>query len=80
MAKLTDMQLTMRPSVSVQKTLKDFAGNTGEQGGLLRHNKRDVAAARKTDDGVLPGTRGADRHAHGGSGANEGVSNDGGGT
>lgn len=57
-AKLTDTQVELRPSVSVQKALRGFDGGVfqgGASGGLLRRVKRVPAAESRACDGVLPG-------------------------
>lgn len=66
MAKLTDTQIAVKLSVSVQKALRDSMAaltKESEPCSLLRRAERIFAAARGASDGVLPGARGAGRCA-----------------
>ena len=75
-AKLTDTQVEVRPSVSMQKALKDSmvgVGQRGETGGILRRVERFSAAEARTCDEALPGAQRADRRTSGRGTANEGA-------
>lgn len=59
-AKLTDTQVVVKPSVGVQKALKDSMAELnqgGPSGGLLRRAERVPAAEGRARDEVLPGAR-----------------------
>lgn len=59
-AKLTDTQVEVRPSVSVQKALKDSMAELAKEstaGGLLQRAERVSAAESRARDEVLPGAR-----------------------
>ena len=59
-AKLTDTQVEVRPSVSVQKALKDSMSELSKEvhlAGLLRRAERVPAAEDRAGDEVLSGSR-----------------------